>query len=94
VTGMANQVTLNFSKDGQPVTDLEPYLDSYAHLSAFRQGDLAFAHLHPEGTASGDHGGPQLTFDAAFPSTGRWRMFVQFQTAGVLHTAIFTVSVA
>jgi hypothetical protein len=93
MTGMADPLTLAFSKDGQPVTDLQPYLDSYAHLSAFHQGDLAFAHLHPEGAVNGDHGGPQLTFEAAFPSTGDWRMFVQFQIAGTLHTAAFTVAV-
>ena len=26
-----------------------PYLDTYAHLTAFHEGDLAFAHLHPHG---------------------------------------------
>ncbi|HZE01023.1 MAG TPA: hypothetical protein VE155_04575 [Pseudonocardiaceae bacterium] len=30
-----------------PVTDLQPYLDTYAHLTAFHGGDLAFADLHP-----------------------------------------------
>lgn len=92
-TGMATPLTLDVTKDGRPVTDLQPYLDSYAHLSAFHAGDLAFAHLHPEGTANGDHGGPKLTFDASFPSKGAWRMFVQFQTANTLHTAVFTVTV-
>lgn len=92
--GQESALTLSFSKDGQPVTDLQPYLDSYAHLSAFHQNDLAFAHLHPQGTADGDHGGPRLSFDATFPSNGFWRLFVQFQTAGVLHTAVFTTAVA
>ena len=92
--GSEGALTLNFSQNGQPVTDLQPYLDSYAHLSAFHAGDLAFAHLHPQGSADGDHGGPQLTFDATFPSNGFWRLFVQFQTAGVLHTAVFTMAVA
>jgi hypothetical protein len=93
MTGMAAPLTLEVTQDGQPVTDLQPYLSSYAHLSAFHAGDLAFAHLHPEGVADGDHGGPKLTFDAAFPSNGSWRMYVQFQTDDTLHTAVFTVDV-
>lgn len=92
MSGMARQLTLHVSKNGQPVTDLQPYLDTYAHLSAFHAGDLAFAHLHPSGAGHGDHGGPDLTFDAEFSASGTWRVYVQFQTDGVLHTAAFTVT--
>ncbi|MCM3883245.1 hypothetical protein [Frankia sp. R82] len=48
--GMAGPLAVTVSRDGRPVTDLQPYLASYAHLSAFHQGDLAFAHLHPTGS--------------------------------------------
>lgn len=92
MTGMGS-FTLDVSKDGQPVTDLQPYLDSYAHLTGFHSPDLAFAHLHPQGSADGEHGGPRLAFDADFPRSGLWRLFVQFQTGGVVHTAVFTVDV-
>ncbi|WEB44491.1 hypothetical protein MOV08_37870 [Streptomyces yunnanensis] len=44
---MAHPMTVNISKDGKPVTDLQPYLDTYAHLTAFQEGDQAFAHLSP-----------------------------------------------
>lgn len=91
LAGRASRLTLHIAKDGRPVTDLQPYLDSYAHLSAFHAGDLAFAHLHPSGAVDGDHGGPDLSFDAEFSSSGTWRVYVQFQTANVLHTAAFTV---
>ena len=37
------------SKDGQPVTDLQPYLGAYGHLVALRAGDLAYLHVHPDG---------------------------------------------
>lgn len=92
MAGMAHQLTLHVAKDGRPVTDLQPYLDTYAHLSAFHAGDLAFAHLHPSGAVDGDHGGPDLTFDAGFSASGTWRVYVQFQTGGVLHAAAFTVT--
>ena len=74
------------------VTDLQPYLGTYAHVTAMHQGDLAFAHLHPEGTVSGDHGGPTLNVHAQLPAPGNWRLFIQFQTGGVLHTAPITIT--
>src|SRR5947207_345718 len=90
---MSHIMTVTVSRDGNPVTDLQPYLATYAHLTAFHSGDLAFAHLHPHGTPGGDHGGPALTFTAMLPRPGNWRLFLQFQTAGVLHTAALTVNV-
>jgi hypothetical protein len=89
----AHALTITVNKAGKPVTDLQPYLNTYAHLTAFHQHDMAFAHLHPHGTAMGAHGGPTLTFEATLPKTGNWRLFVQFQTAGTLHTAAITVTV-
>ncbi|WP_369365421.1 hypothetical protein AB5L52_20225 [Streptomyces sp. CG4] len=93
MAGMAHQLTATVTKDGKPVTDLQPYLDTYAHLTAFHQGDLAFAHLHPESKADGGHGGPALTFHAEFAQSGNWRLFLQFQTGGTLHTAALTLHV-
>jgi len=42
---------------------------------------------------SGDHGGPTLTFDAQMAKVGNYRVFLQFQTGGVLHTAAITLRV-
>ncbi|SBW28752.1 hypothetical protein FDG2_5950 [Candidatus Protofrankia californiensis] len=94
MAGAAHTLTVTVSKDGSPVTDLQPYLDTYAHLSAFHEGDLALAHLHPMGATSGAGGGPTLSFEAMLPKAGSWRLFVQFQTAGVLHTAAVTLPVS
>jgi len=94
MAGMAMPLKASITKGGAPVTNLEPYLATYAHLSAFHAGDLAFAHLHPQGpAATTDTGGPDLTFEATFPSSGDWRVFLQFQTGGTLHTAAITVHV-
>ncbi|MFD9892899.1 hypothetical protein ACFWY9_26435 [Amycolatopsis sp. NPDC059027] len=93
MAGMSHELTVTVSKDGKPVTDLQPYLDTYAHLTGFHAGDQAFAHLHPHGKAEGDHGGPALKFEATLPKAGDWRLFVQFQTGGVLHTAAVTLAV-
>ncbi|MFF4363106.1 hypothetical protein [Streptomyces sp. NPDC001604] len=91
--GTAGRLTATVTENGKPVTDLQPYLDTYAHLTAFHQGDLSFAHLHPETKVNGDHGGPTLTFHAEFAQPGNWRLFLQFQTAGKLHTAALTLHV-
>ncbi|MEV5480573.1 MULTISPECIES: hypothetical protein [Streptomyces] len=94
MAGMAHPLTVTVSKDGKPVTDLQPYLDSYAHLTAFHEGDQAFAHLHPENKVTGGHGGPGLSFHAELATSGNWRLFLQFQTAGTLHTAAITLHVS
>ncbi|MGW1749293.1 hypothetical protein ACWCRD_27525 [Streptomyces sp. NPDC002092] len=93
LAGTARRLTATVTSNGKPVTDLQPYLDTYAHLTAFHQGDLSFAHLHPETKVNGDHGGPTLTFHAEFAQSGNWRLFLQFQTAGKLHTAALTLHV-
>jgi len=91
--GAASELKVTVSKDGKPVTDLQPYLETYAHLTAFHAGDRAFAHLHPETAANGTGGGPTLPFHAELPKAGDWRLFLQFQTGGTLHTAALTLTV-
>lgn len=90
--GRAGELKVTVSKDGTPVTDLQPYLETFAHLTAFHAGDQAFAHLHPEARAeAGGTGGPALAFHAELPASGDWRLFLQFQTGGQLHTAALTL---
>jgi hypothetical protein len=91
--GTTSPLSISFRRDGQPVTDLQPYLDTYAHLTAIHQGTLGFAHLHPSGAVDGDHGGPTLHFMTDFAQAGDYRLFIQFQTGGVLHTAAVTLAV-
>ena len=91
--GRSSPLTLTVSRDGRPVTDLEPYLGAYGHLVALRQGDLAYLHVHPEG-APGDGrtpAGPAVTFSAEVPSAGTYRLYLDFRHGGAVHTAEFTV---
>ncbi|MBC7278512.1 hypothetical protein [Nocardioides sp.] len=92
VAGQTSRLTLTVTRDGEPVTDLEPYLEAYGHLVALRDGDLAYLHVHPEG-APGDgrtDAGPEITFSAEVPSAGAYRLFLDFQHAGQVRTAAFT----
>ena len=90
--GKASELTLGVSRDGRPVTDLEPYLGAYGHLVALRSGDLAYLHVHPNGEP-GDgatKAGPEVSFTASAPSAGTYRLFLDFQHNGTVRTAAFT----
>ncbi len=91
--GHDSLLTFVFSQDGQPVSDLQPYLDTYAHVTAIEAETLAFTHTHAQNPVNGDHGGPNLAVEADFPASGDWRLFIEFQTAGTLRTAEMTVHV-
>ena len=91
--GSDAKLTLTVERDGRPVTDLQPYLGAYGHLVALREGDLAYLHVHPDGTP-GDGStepGPDVVFYAAVPSAGDYRLYLDFKHDGVVRTAAFTV---
>ncbi|WP_028960362.1 hypothetical protein [Streptomyces sp. UNC401CLCol] len=91
--GRASELRLTVTRDGEPVTDLQPYLGAYGHLVALRAGDLAYLHVHPEGEP-GDgttRPGPDVSFGATAPSGGSYRLFLDFKHDGVVRTAAFTV---
>ncbi|TYB60289.1 hypothetical protein FXF51_32405 [Nonomuraea sp. PA05] len=87
--GQSSKLTLKVGKDGEPVTDLEPYLGAYGHLVALRARDLAYLHVHPE---ESEKAGPEIVFYAEVPSTGDYRLFLDFQHDGKVRTADFTLS--
>ena len=92
VPGTASKLTLRVTRDGTPVTDLQPYLAAYGHLVALRDGDLAYLHVHPDG-APGDGrttAGPEIIFYAEVPSAGAYRLYLDFQHNGTVRTAEFT----
>jgi hypothetical protein len=94
--GEEARLTLSVTRDGAPVTDLEPYLGAYGHLVALRSGDLAYLHVHPEGTP-GDgetEPGPDVVFYAEVPSPDRYHLYLDFKHEGVVRTAAFTVTVS
>ena len=94
VAGRDAELTLTVTRDGEPVTDLQPYLGAYGHLVALRDGDLAYLHVHPEG-APGDGttaAGPEVTFFADVPSGGRYHLYLDFKHGDAVHTAAFTVT--
>jgi hypothetical protein len=87
--GVSTPLTIGVTHGGKPVAYFQRYLDGYAHVTAFRAGTLAFAHLTPANKTAGQ----KLTTTALFPAAGTWRVYVRFVTDGPPHTAAFTVDV-
>lgn len=91
--GDSSELTFTFTRDGRPVTGLEPYLGAFGHLVALREGDLAFLHVHAEegDNADAQTAGPDITFAATAPTAGTYLLYLDFQIDGQVHTAKFVV---
>ncbi|WP_188306226.1 hypothetical protein [Streptomyces sp. CBMA123] len=90
--GNGAPLTFTVTRDGAPVTDLQPYLAAYGHLVALRAADLAYLHVHPDGEP-GDGTtapGPDITFHAVAPTAGPYRLYLDFKHGDAVHTAEFT----
>jgi hypothetical protein len=55
-----------------------------------REGDLGYVHVHPEAELVDG----AVKFWLTAPSAGRYRGFFDFQVAGEVHTAEYTLDVA
>ena len=88
--GAESELTLSVNRGARPVTDLQPYLGAFGHLVALRGGDLAYLHVHP---AKDGEAGPGVRFFTTAPSTGTYRLFLDFKHQDVVRTAAFTVAV-
>jgi len=93
VAGQESHLTLSVTRQGEPVTDLQPYLGAFGHLVALRAGDLAYLHVHPHAAAPapGDVGGPDISFMADVPTAGRYLLHLDFRVDGRVHSAPFVV---
>ncbi|MBN8424372.1 heavy-metal-associated domain-containing protein [Microbacterium esteraromaticum] len=93
VAGTGSELTVEVSRDGGPVTVLEPYLGAFGHLVALRDGDLAYLHVHAHGEEPqpGDLAGPEVVFTAETPTPGRYLLYLDFQVDGQVHTAQFVL---
>src|SRR5689334_1909312 len=88
-TGATVPVTMRVYSGGAAITDLQRYLGAYGHLVIVRSADLAYLHVHPDDQLLGG----AVKFWFAAPSAGQYRAFFEFQRAGSVHTAEFTMQV-
>lgn len=94
--GVEASSRFTISKDGETVKT-ESYLGAGGHLVALREGDLAFLHVHPTEHSDGmreSHGDDaSIAFAATLPTTGRYRLFLQFKHDDTVQTVAFTQEV-
>jgi hypothetical protein len=88
-TGSTQPVMISVTTSGGQPAPLQPYLGAFGHLVALRQGDLGYVHVHPEAQLVDG----KVKFWLAAPSGGTYRMFFDFQVAGRVHTAAWTITV-
>lgn len=96
VAGTHAELVASVSRDGEPVTTLEPYLGAFGHLVALRDGDLAYLHVHPEGDEprAHDRSGPEVRFATEVPTPGRYLLYLDFRVDGEVLTAPFVLDAA
>ena len=87
--GEPSELTMTVSKDGEPVTELQPYLAAFGHLVTLREGDLAYLHAHPHGDAPkpDETSGPDIIFEVNAPTPGQYLLYLDFKINGEVHTA-------
>ena len=90
----SDETTLTFtlSKNGVPVTDLQPFLGAGGHCVILSEDTRNYLHSHPL-DMGGTRFGPAVTFHAQFPRRGVYKIWGQFQHEGRPLTADFTVQV-
>lgn len=82
-----NRTQLRFTLD--PSTGSEKYLGAWAHMLAASDDLIDMMHEHPFFA----DGGPKLEFAIVFPRPRTYRVWAQFQRAGVVNTVHFDVPV-
>jgi hypothetical protein len=92
--GGESTLTVTIERDGEPVTEIEPYLGAFGHLVALRDGDLAYLHVHPTGAEpeAGDLSGPAVEFATEAPTAGRYLLYFDFQVDGKVHSVPFVLT--
>ena len=89
-TGQLLGMKITISKDGQPVTDLANYLGALGHVVVISEDTERYLHVHPNEQADK---GPTIGFNTNFEKPGLYRVFLQFNHGGRIHTGDFTINV-
>jgi len=104
--GSDSPLLIAITKDGEPASDLHPYLGAYAHIVAIGVRDLSYTHIHAMDmsameSAGGEDSGPSMASNAMVPATmdvhvnlprpGLYKVWVQFVGGSQLYVAPLVV---
>ncbi len=94
VAGKNLSLAVSLSREGTPVTDLEPFLGAMGHLIIVSADRTRFVHSHPvERSGARPTRGPEISFQCHFPAPGTYKAWAQFQRRGQVLTVPFTMEV-
>jgi P-type Cu+ transporter len=106
--GTEAEFAVTVTRDGQPVTDLQPYLGAASHVVILDRSAGGFAHTHAmAGEEDGTDGasmdeemeappaqfGPTVTFHHTFEKKGLHKIWLQFNHSGKVTTVPWVVEV-
>jgi uncharacterized membrane protein len=94
--GIHSDLLFRLCQNGQPISDLEPYLGAMGHCVIISQDTNTYLHCHPEqvfNPTKDSRGGPFVAFHTLFPTPGRYKIWAQFQRHGRILIADFVVDV-
>jgi hypothetical protein len=77
------------AKNGEPITDLEKYLGSLAHVVVVSSDTQDYLHVHPMESATN---GPEIILHTHFPRSGHYKIFMEFKHEGQVRLAIFVLA--
>lgn len=78
------------TKKGRPITNLENYLGSLAHVVIISSDTKNYLHVHPMDSATN---GPDIMLHTHFPTSGYYKVFMEFKHEGQVRLAIFVLKV-
>ena len=88
------------SRNGKPVTDVQPFMGAMGHVVALGRDGKPFLHIHPMDSHHGHegmnhHGKPgEIVFHANFPQPGLYKVWGQFVRGKQMLIMPFTVKVS
>lgn len=84
--GDGSTLSFRVTEGGNPVM-LQPYLGAFGHLVVLREKDMRYLHVHPEESTATT----PVPFHVEVPTSGRYRLYLDYQVGGVVHTASFVM---
>lgn len=89
-SGHSQSLKFSLEKDGKKLSesDLEQYLGASAHIAMIGVKDKNLIHVHP--TSNNEY---PIYAEAHIKNSGKYRVWVEFQTHGKVHLADFSIEV-
>jgi hypothetical protein len=93
--GRELQLQFSLSRDGRPIDDLGLFLGAAGHCVIVHEDTQTIVHTHPHRltAAAPPPAGPDVTFQAVLPKSGRYKVWAQFEHEGEIITSSFVFDV-